>query len=212
MVSDKYRLVKPISKGLVLIFSLEYGEQLWHKAVCRKHMRCSVSGRDLYKMEAYRPETNGYNRMDRIDAAIIEKVIEISASEIENNKTKINNNKNPTNMARSKEEIQKVIGMLERYKKVVPPMTAFGDDNHKVIDGDDNHKVIDYQIDVLKGLHDEDDINEMTLFEDEEDEDGTKELSQSEASSVLDALNWLDDGGDEFICEEDIELYEKRKK
>ncbi len=199
---EKYKLSRVVSEGLILVVSLEYGEQIWHKATCRKHMKCSVSGRDLYKKEAYRPETNGYNRMDRIDATLIEKTIELSKnnkpkSPIRNNKSIINK-KSPIMEKRTKDEINKEIKKLEQLKKGMPSHNAFGDNNHKIIE---------YQIAVLKGEYsDESEIDDITRFEDEEDD--SKELNQSEGSAINQAFDFLN-GGDELVSEEDLETWSK---
>lgn len=101
---------------------------------------------------------------------------------------------------RAQEEINKEIEKLELLKRGIPQRSSLGTDNHKIIE---------YQIAVLKGEYDEDDINEMTCFEDEEDF-GDKELNQDESSSILEAFEFLNGGIDELVSEEDLEVWSKK--
>jgi hypothetical protein len=102
---------------------------------------------------------------------------------------------------RTQEEIDKEIAKLEQLKKGMPRENHFGDNNHKIIE---------YQIAVLKGeYHDESDIDEITRFEDEEEtEDDSKDLNQSEGSAVNQAFDFLE-GGDELVSEEDLKTWAK---
>lgn len=53
--------------ALALVKSERYGDQLWVLAKMRKGHDCVVTGEHIDKrVSAYRPVTNGYNRMDRI--------------------------------------------------------------------------------------------------------------------------------------------------
>ena len=62
-----YRLEKVINEGLVLLFHTAYGRQMWHTCTVRKRWECNVSGKYINSGEkAWRPITNGYNRMHRI--------------------------------------------------------------------------------------------------------------------------------------------------
>lgn len=62
-----YNFVTRLDVNIVILNSDEYGEQIWVKCKTRKKFRCRQ-----YDIEfeagsvAYRPQTNGYNRMDRI--------------------------------------------------------------------------------------------------------------------------------------------------
>ena len=67
-------------------------------------------------------------------------------------------------MSRTKEEIDRQIDGLEKEKKVIPPISLFGTNNHLIID---------YKIKVLKGeVHphdideDDDDFEDETEFSD----------------------------------------------
>ena len=72
-VDISYSLITIPGDGLALLFSGEYGRQLWVQCKMRKTHKC-------YECDAtypvgtgmYRPMTNGYNRMQRICAQCIQ--------------------------------------------------------------------------------------------------------------------------------------------
>jgi hypothetical protein len=65
-MSDYYFLEHP-GDGIYLLFHQEFGRQVWTKAKTRKVWECEVCRKRIEKGQvAYRPITNGYNRMCRI--------------------------------------------------------------------------------------------------------------------------------------------------
>ncbi len=63
----KYQLVKVMSEGLVGLTHPKYGRQMWHRCKVRKYWDCEVSDRRIHPSDnAWRPVTNGQNRMHRI--------------------------------------------------------------------------------------------------------------------------------------------------
>lgn len=62
-----YKYVKAIGDGAIILKSAKHGEQVWTLCKLRKDNRCVVAEERILKGdEAYRPVTNGYNRMERI--------------------------------------------------------------------------------------------------------------------------------------------------
>lgn len=62
-----YKYIKAIGDGVVVLKSSECGEQVWTLCKPRKDHQCVVAEERIRKGdEAYRPITNGYNRMERI--------------------------------------------------------------------------------------------------------------------------------------------------
>ena len=63
----EYRLSLIPGDGQALLWSQEYGTQLWAECKMRKAHKCAVCGM-AYPVgtKMYRPMTNGYNRMHRI--------------------------------------------------------------------------------------------------------------------------------------------------
>lgn len=71
----RYRFVERMSEGLVGLKLLNGERQLWAKCVTRKSHACRVTGGDIEALSvAYRPQTNGSNRMDRISEAGMNKL------------------------------------------------------------------------------------------------------------------------------------------
>jgi hypothetical protein len=61
-----YTFEKRLGAGIAGLVS-EYGKQLWSTGKCRKDFVCQITGKNIPKGSvAYRPITNGYNRMHRI--------------------------------------------------------------------------------------------------------------------------------------------------
>ncbi len=62
-----YTLVKVIGEGLVGLDHPEYGRQIWSRCKVRKIWDCKASEKRIRPGEgAWRPVTNGQNRMHRI--------------------------------------------------------------------------------------------------------------------------------------------------
>ena len=62
-----YEFVKRLDDNIVVMSSEQYGEQLWSKCKTRKSFTCKEYNIKLPAgTMAYRPQTNGYNRMERI--------------------------------------------------------------------------------------------------------------------------------------------------
>ena len=65
-------IVKKLVGGLVVLDTF-YGKQIWDRVKMRKEHRCASCKETIEKgSQAYRPLTNGYNRMDRLCTACIE--------------------------------------------------------------------------------------------------------------------------------------------
>jgi hypothetical protein len=61
-----YRLEQVLNENTVVLSS-KYGSQIWSKCKLRKDNTCEQTGIILIKGSgAFRPNTNGYNRMHRI--------------------------------------------------------------------------------------------------------------------------------------------------
>ena len=61
-----YTLEQILDKNIVILNS-EYGSQMWSRITLRKDTICEETKLALSKgMKAFRPNTNGYNRMHRI--------------------------------------------------------------------------------------------------------------------------------------------------
>ena len=63
----KYEVIFSPADGLMLITHPKHGRQLWARCKMRGHKnsRCAICGA-VVGFEAFRPVTNGYNRMERI--------------------------------------------------------------------------------------------------------------------------------------------------
>lgn len=68
-----YRSAEKKADGLYLILHQLYGKQLWVSVQVRKQHKCEITDKAIEpKDRAYRPMTNGYNRMHRISQAGME--------------------------------------------------------------------------------------------------------------------------------------------
>lgn len=66
MKMTDYKLVKILNDDVVILSS-KYGVQVWSKITLRKDNICEVLGIPILQgSKAFRPSTNGYNRMHRI--------------------------------------------------------------------------------------------------------------------------------------------------
>lgn len=64
---NSFKLKKKISDECFLLESGVYGTQMWQKCRVRKSHKCSRLDKEIEKGSlAFRPFTNGYNRMCRI--------------------------------------------------------------------------------------------------------------------------------------------------
>lgn len=62
-----YTLKQVLNKDIVILNSSEYGSQIWQTCRLRKDNICEQTGINLkVGSKAFRPITNGYNRMYRI--------------------------------------------------------------------------------------------------------------------------------------------------
>ena len=65
-----YRLVAVLNDGALRAASEKFGVQLFTRGVSRKDHRCEDCGQVIRRGEyAFRPLTNGYNRMHRMHRA-----------------------------------------------------------------------------------------------------------------------------------------------
>jgi len=72
-----YQLRKVFNEGFVGMWSPLYGKQFWTKCKLRKDPWCAMCETKLKKGDiAFRPQTNGGNRMVRICENCIKKCIE----------------------------------------------------------------------------------------------------------------------------------------
>ncbi len=70
-----YEFVTRLDKNLVIMTSDKYGEQMWAKCKARKKFTCVQYGIEFASGSlAYRPQTNGYNRMERMSVQAMEKI------------------------------------------------------------------------------------------------------------------------------------------
>jgi hypothetical protein len=72
----EYRFRKVMGEGLVVLSSIEYGQQIWHRMTLHKAKHCDDC-RTLLAVgtECFRPFTNGYNRMHRLCATCVGRLI-----------------------------------------------------------------------------------------------------------------------------------------
>jgi hypothetical protein len=120
-----YRFIELKSEGLVVLSHPRYGEQWWFSCKAKKVHECAVSRKPIKVGEVcYRPQTNGYNRMDRIKEHIINYFI------------------NGEKKMRAPEEKQEMVRKLQEQKKTLPEFNYFGDNNWEKIDA---------QVDVING-------------------------------------------------------------
>ncbi len=64
---NNYSLIEIINENLVGLYHPKHGRQAWCEVFLRKPATCVVTGVSLKPKEiAFRPVTNGYNRMERI--------------------------------------------------------------------------------------------------------------------------------------------------
>lgn len=62
-----YNVIKILSKDLVVVNSIEYGNQMFSKVKLRKATTCQQTRIKIEKGQfAWRPQTNTYNRGERI--------------------------------------------------------------------------------------------------------------------------------------------------
>ena len=71
-MSQNYKLVAEMGPTLVVLESREFPPKMWTECTVRKYHRCVACNGNIKKgRRAYRPITNGNNRMDRICIACI---------------------------------------------------------------------------------------------------------------------------------------------
>lgn len=87
---------------------------------------------------------------------------------------------------KTKTEIEKQIADLLKLREIIPEFSMFGDKNHEIIDD---------QVSVLRVALKCDEFTVKNLARSEED------------SKKLDAYDWLIDGGDDLVCEEDLKAH-----
>ena len=76
-----YTVEKVLNPNLIVLMSI-YGSQMWNKVTLRKNTTCEQIGIPLPKgTRAYRPHTNGYNRMDRISEPAMETLVNLKNHE-----------------------------------------------------------------------------------------------------------------------------------
>lgn len=62
-----YNFVKRLSDDIVVLYSEDYGNQVWNKCKVRANKECYITSLKLKGQYAYRPiGSEKYNRMDRI--------------------------------------------------------------------------------------------------------------------------------------------------
>ncbi len=73
-----YKVEKILSEETVVLSS-KYGTQIWDLVKLRKNKICEQTKIELPKgSKAFRPITNGYNRMDRISKVAMTTIIDLS--------------------------------------------------------------------------------------------------------------------------------------
>ena len=74
-----YKLEQIWQEDTVILTSSEYGRQIWCKCILRKNNICELTNIKLIKgNKAYRPITNGYNRMHRISEIAMKSICKIA--------------------------------------------------------------------------------------------------------------------------------------
>lgn len=75
----EYIFIKYLSNDLVILAHDRYGNQIWGKVKLRKSTNCAITEEPLsIGSLAYRPITNGYNRMQRISQTGLELLVKLA--------------------------------------------------------------------------------------------------------------------------------------